>query len=155
MLMRTSSMQASILHFANLGIEAFVAKYELRVGEQWNTLPFHAAALSAAAARDGGGGADGAESRLAREGGDVGVADGVAAAAMGRRRGQLCALYRGTVMLDDQAETARQIRHNVCFRVEGVADIIVALQDQRASDMAATAATPASRTNSSSAPRHS
>ena len=33
-------------------------------------------------------------------------------------------LYRRTVLLDDEAETARQLHHGVCFAVEGIAAII-------------------------------
>ena len=97
---------ACVLHYANLGIEAFGHKYALRRLETLNTLPFHVAAVAAA---------NGV--RAARAPPRAGVADDEAAEL-------LRDLYRRTVLLDDEAETARQLHHGVCFAVEGIAAII-------------------------------
>ena len=98
---------ACVLHYANLGIEAFGHKYAFRRLERLNTLPFHVAAVAAA---NGAGGTHASR---------VGAAGGEAAAVELLRD-----LYRRTVLLDDEAETARQLHHGVCFAVEGIEAII-------------------------------
>jgi hypothetical protein len=102
---------ACVLHYANLGIEAFVDKYTLRRSERWNMLPFHVAAVTAAN-ETGEATASGGEAAGSEATGDEAAAE------------LLRVLYRRTVLLDDEDEAARQVLHGVCFPVEGVASVI-------------------------------